>query len=159
MPILETEREEDAKMQIEVKIDGAYKEPKVVIWTDAMTGEIEALIKRLSSEQPSCLAGIREQKLRLLEPEDIWRVYTAGQKVLAQTPDGEYVLRLRLYEAEERLPRSEFLRISHGEIINMRKVKNFDISLAGTICVTLLDGTMAYASRRYVSKIKRALGI
>ena len=31
MPILETEREEDAKMQIEVKIDGAYKEPKVVI--------------------------------------------------------------------------------------------------------------------------------
>lgn len=146
-------------MQIEVKIDGTYKEPKVVIWTDAMTGEIEALIKRLSSEHLSCLAGIREQKLRLLEPEDIWRVYAAGQKVLAQTTDGEYALRLRLYEAEECLPRSEFLRISHGEIINMRKVKNFDISLAGTICVTLLDGTMVYASRRYVSKIKRALGI
>jgi len=38
-------------------------------------------------------------------------------------------------------------------------VKQFDLSLAGTICVMLVDGTVTYVSRRYVSKIKNILGI
>ncbi|MEE3499403.1 MAG: LytTR family DNA-binding domain-containing protein, partial [Ruminococcus bromii] len=44
-------------------------------------------------------------------------------------------------------------------IINLKKVRNFDLSLSGTICVTLSDGTATYVSRRYVSKIKKVLGL
>lgn len=43
--------------------------------------------------------------------------------------------------------------------INLKKVRNFDLSLSGTICVTLSDGTATYVSRRYVSKIKKILGL
>jgi len=51
------------------------------------------------------------------------------------------------------------VRISNSEIINLRKVKAFDLSLAGTIQVSLLNGTVTYVSRRYVPKIKQVLGI
>ena len=52
-----------------------------------------------------------------------------------------------------------FVRISNSEIINLKKVKSFDLSFAGTICVTLSNGQTTYVSRRYVSKIKQVLGM
>ena len=60
---------------------------------------------------------------------------------------------------EEQLTKHSFVRISNSEIINLKKVRNFDLSLSGTICVTLSDGTATYVSRRYVSKIKQVLGL
>ena len=37
--------------------------------------------------------------------------------------------------------------------------EDFDLSFAGTICVSLSNGTVTYVSRRYVAKIKQLLGI
>ncbi len=75
------------------------------------------------------------------------------------TGDKEYVLRLRLYEAEERLNGKDFVRISNSEIINIKKAIKFDLSTAGTICVSLSNGNISFVSRRYVTKIKNTLGI
>lgn len=69
------------------------------------------------------------------------------------------MLRMRLYELEACLNEKEFVRISNSEIINLKKVKNFDISLGGVIRVKFIDGTTTYVSRRYVAKIKNVLGI
>lgn len=87
------------------------------------------------------------------------RIYASAGKVFAVTHKGEYVLRLRLYEIEERLPSHQFVRISNSEIINLKNVNNFDMSFTGTICVKLANGTVTYVSRRYVSKLKKILGI
>ena len=35
-------------MQIEIKIEEKYKEPKIIVMTDKMTDEVNAIIKRLS---------------------------------------------------------------------------------------------------------------
>ena len=75
------------------------------------------------------------------------------------TQQGEYVLRLRLYELEKRLPANQFVRISNSEIINLKKVDHFDLSFTGTICVQLINDAITYVSRRYVSKLKKILGI
>lgn len=50
-------------------------------------------------------------------------------------------------------------KLSNSEIVNLKKVLSFDLSFAGTICVSLSDGTSSYVSRRYVNKIKKILGI
>lgn len=146
-------------MQIEVKIDSGATEPKVVIFTDKMTDEISELVKRLSVETPEIIAGFRNSEVILLEQTQIIRIYATDSKVYAVTEEGEFQLRLRLYELEARLDKKLFVRISHSEIINLKKVKGFDISFAGTICVSLSGGTTTYVSRRYVSKIKQVLGI
>ena len=57
------------------------------------------------------------------------------------------------------MKRNHFVRISNSEIINLKKVRHFDLQLAGTICVSLLDGSTSYVSRRYVAKIKEILGL
>lgn len=146
-------------MQIEIKIDEKCKEPKIIVMTSKMTDEINTIIKRLSAEQPQMVAGFKGDIVEVLEPSDIYHIFAASGKVLAETNHGEYTLRLRLYEIEQRLDSHSFVRISNSDIINLKKVKGFDLSFAGTICVTLTNGTVTYVSRRFVTKIKQLLGI
>lgn len=146
-------------MQVEVKIDSNCNETKIIIFTDKITDEVNEIIKKLSEESPQIIAGTKDDMLEILDQTNIFRVYASDKKVFAVTNNGEYVLRLRLYELEQRLDKNNFLRISNSEIINIKKVKSFDLSFTGTICVLLLNGTVTYVSRRYVSKIKQLLGI
>lgn len=146
-------------MQIEIKIDSSCTEPKIVVVTDRMTDEVKEVVKKLSEESPQILTGFRGDALEVIEQPEIIRIYAALGKVFAVTEKGEYTLRLRLYELENRLDKNCFVRISHSEIINLKKVRGFDLSFAGTICVTLSNGTVTYVSRRYVARIKQVLGI
>lgn len=146
-------------MEVEIKIDDSYRKPKVVIMTASMTEEVNDVIKKLSENAPRIICGSRNDKVEVLEQADLIRIYANDGKVLAVTNQGEYVLRLRLYEAEEYLNESQFVRISNSEIINLKKVSHFDLNFTGTICVKLSNGTTTYVSRRYVPKIKKILGI
>ena len=141
-----------------VDADGT-KKTKIIVVTNKMTDEINEIMKRLSDEQPKMIAGFKDDIVEVLEPFDIYRIFAASGKVFAETNHGEYTLRLRLYEMEQRLDSNFFVRISNSDIINLRKVKGFDLSFAGTICVTLSNGTVTYVSRRFVAKIKQLLGI
>lgn len=146
-------------MRVEIKIDDEYTEPKIIILTNKMTDKVNELVKKLSDEPSKIISGFKDGELSVPEQSEILRVYAESGKVIAAASDGEYVLRLRLYEAEERLDKSIFVRISKSEIINLKKAKGFDLSLAGTIRVTLEDGTSSYVSRRYLAKNKQILGL
>lgn len=146
-------------MKIELKIDKDCIETKVVIIAEKMTEEISDLMQRLSNEVPQSLVGFDGESVLLLDPTEIVRVYAAVGKVFAVLNKKEYALRLRLYEVEECLSGKGFVRISNYEIINIKKAKKFDLSMAGTICVLLSNGDSSFVSRRYVTKIKKMLGI
>ena len=146
-------------MQVEIRIDSTVREPKVIVVTDRMTDEVNEIVRNISETEPTMLAGFREDTVTVLDPEEIYRIYAANGKVFAVTAKAEYGLRMRLYEVEERFRGSSFVRISNSEIINLKTVRSFDLSLAGTICVALKNGETAYVSRRYVSRIKEALGM
>ena len=146
-------------MQIEVKIDSSYIDPKVIILTASMTEDVHIILSKLSDQAPQIISGSKDNKIEIIEPEDLIRIYARAGKVFAVTHKGEYALRLRLYEIEEWLPTHQFVRISNSEIINLKNVNDFDLSFTGTICVKLANGTITYVSRRYVSKLKKILGI
>lgn len=146
-------------MNFEIKIDSSCIEPKIIVMTASMTEEVNNLVKLLSKDSPQIISGCRDDKFEVLEQADLIRAYANNGKVFAVTDKGEYITRLRLYELEERLDSYWFVRISNSEIINLKKVNNFDLSFTGTICVKLVNGTITYVSRRYVSKVKKILGI
>ena len=146
-------------VQVEIKIDRSCAEPKIIIMTASMTEEVSDIVKRLSENTPQMIVGWRDERIEVLEQDALIRIYAGSGKVFAVTDRGEYTLRLRLYEAQQRLDAHQFIRISNSEIINLKKVDSFDLSFTGTICVKLSDRTVTYVSRRYVSKLKRLLGI
>ena len=96
-------------MKIEIKIDESCTEPKIVIVTDRVTDKINEIIKKLSVEPSEVLAGFRDEQVTVLEPNEIDRIYASGGKVYAETKNAAFLLRLRLYEAEQRLANSSFV--------------------------------------------------
>lgn len=146
-------------MKIEIELKKDIDERKVIIVTEAVDAEIEALMERISRERPQMLAGFSDDSVTLLAPEEIIRIYAAAGKVYAVTVDDEFILKMRLYELESRLGQGIFVRVSNSEIVNLRKVRKFDLSYTGTIRVDLVNGDNTFVSRRYIGKIKKALGL
>ena len=146
-------------MRVDLKLDSVYIEPLAVIYTAEITDEVTEAVKRLKETGSDIITGFTDERAEILSPDDIYRVYSESQKVLAVTAKGTFRLRMRLYQAEERLAGRKFVRISNSEIINLNKTANFDLSFAGTIQVKLKNGDTTFVSRRYVSEIKKILGI
>ncbi len=144
-------------MKTEIHIDPDCREPRLILVTPELTPEQKRLLDTLSGAET--IPGYRGQQLSPLDPAQIFRFYTENQHVLAETDHGSYLVRFRLYELEQRLGPRDFIRISQGELINLSLVRDFDLSFSGTIQVRLKNGTVTYVSRRYVKKIKAALGI
>lgn len=151
-------RREVSGIRVEVRIDSGYAEPLVLVLTARMTDDVSALVARLSAAGPR-IAGFKGGMVEVIAPEDILRIYAGAGRVYAVTARGEFTLRQRLYELETRLDPQCFVRISNSEIINLRHVMNFDLSISGTVCARMSDGSTTYASRRYVARVKDALGI
>lgn len=146
-------------MNVEIKIDSSYIDPKIIVMTASITEKVNNIIKRLSEDNPQIISGVKGDTVEILERSELIRIYADSGKTVAVTDKGEYIVRRRLYELEELLDNDLFVRISNSEIINLKKVNHFDMSFTGTICVKLSNGAMTYVSRRYVSKIKKILGL
>lgn len=146
-------------MQIEFKHDPKQTEPKLTITAADLTDEIAGLLRQLEHGHLGAVTAFQDERVFLLRPEDILRFYAEDKGVKAQTGEDAYTVRERLYELEERLDPRTFVRISHSEIVNLKKVTGLDLKLSGTIKMTLEGGTVCWVSRRYVKKIKQALGL
>ena len=148
-------------MKLNINIDAEAKEPEIMITTAHLTEDVNRVVDFVSrlDDAQTIISGIKEDKVELLDPEVIVKIYAEDSKVFAKTDKGSYQIRLRLYEVEERLVSGKFVRISNSEIVNLKKVKSLDLSFVGTICMELSNGEVSYVSRRYVSKIKRVLGL
>ena len=144
-------------MEVKVQIDPNCGELPVTITAPALTEEVRDLAARL--EGGGVLTGWRGERACPIREEELLRCFAQDKGVKAQTVGGVYDLKERLYELEGKLDRHTFVRISHSEIVNLKKITALDLSLTGTIRITLEGGTVSYVSRRYVKKIKEAIGL
>ena len=146
-------------MKVEVKIDETLEEIKIVVFTNKITNEVQEIINNLKGTQMEIYTGTKDRKTYLLNPKDIYYFYAENQKVLVKTEDGIMQVKWKLYEIEDQVKESNFIRISNSVIANIDKIKNFEISFNGTLCIKFTNGDIEYSSRRYVSKIKKYLNI
>ncbi len=147
-------------MKVEVQIDPALEEPVVVLRAPMPTAEVEELARRLRTEAvPQPFTVYTEREAVRVSRAMVLRFYTEDKGVFCQTGKGIFTVRARLYELEEELAGTKFVRVSNSEIVNLDRVTALDLTLAGTIKMTLEGGTVCWVSRRYVKKIKAALGL
>lgn len=147
-------------MKVEIHIVPEREEPAVIIEAPDATDQTEELAAYIRAWTPRALTLWQGNTAVRRSPSDILRFYAEDKGVFAQTTDGIYAVRARLYELDERLDGHIFVRVSHSEIVNLRYVTALDLSLTGTIKMTLSGGAaVSYASRRYVKKLKQALNL
>lgn len=146
-------------MKLEINIDPNIKETIIKIFAESMNDDVALVQSILGSSSINRIVGFKNEEISLLEPDDIIRFFTNDNKVFAQTMKDEYLVRLRMYDLEERFRSTTFIRISQGELINLDYVKGLDLSYKGTIALEFITGDVSYVSRRSLKNFKEALGI
>ncbi len=146
-----------SEVEIEVVLDKRYIDPKVTIKTKEKSQQVENIISAIEnateSESP-LVAAFQGENLELLSQREIYRIYTHGRKVMVQTEKETYFVKKSLSGIEEDLNPKRFFRISQSEIVNISRVKRFDINMAGTIGVEFENGQKSWAARSRVRAIK-----
>ena len=146
-------------MKLEINIDPNIKETIIKVFAESMNNDVKLVQSILESSSVNRIVGLKNEEILLLEPDDIIRFFTNDKKVFAQTMRDEYLVRLRMYDLEERFRSTTFIRISQGELINWDYVKRLDVNYKGTIALEFKTGDISYVSRRSLENIKKGLGI
>ena len=141
-------------MDIEIKVDEKYENPKVVIYTKQVDKNVSDIIDSISNVNQEVLKVYKDEKMYILHQKDIESIYSENGKIYVRCEKEIYTIKSRLYELENLLNKRKFFRISNSEIINFEKVKNIDFKILGTLIINFKSGNIAYASRRYIPKIK-----
>lgn len=145
---------------IKLIIDEAIEKLTVIIKNREKNDDVEGVINAIQTyadkKQPMIQAYFKGSVV-MLPQRQIFRVYIVNRKIMIQTSERLYEVRKNLRDLEEVLDQESFIRISQSEILNIKRVKNFDFSSTGTIGVELENGEKTYVSRRRVKEIKAVL--
>ncbi len=151
---------ESNMVSIELVIDEKCVDPEVTIRAKEKSKQVEDIIYAIENVTENgfpMIPAYGDNGLVLLSQRDIIRVYVEDRKVMIQTEKGLYSVRKRLGGIEDELNPSRFIRISQSEIINIYKVKCFELNIAGTIGVVFENGSRSWASRSCVKAVRDIL--
>lgn len=137
--IIDPQHEEEVVVYVHQESDIAKEIAKIVKGTTELIGYTESAAVPLISHQVCCFV-------------------VQDGKVYAQTHEGVYMLKYRLYQLEDMLP-CDFIKINQSCIANVRQIQRFDTSFSGTLRVIFKNGYADYVSRRQLKKVKERLGL
>ena len=144
-------------MKLELNIDEKVKETLVVVSANKIDKEVQNLINYIEYSS-KYLIGIVEDKVSIIDIDEIIRVYIEDRKTFVVTLKDTYIVKKKLYEVENIVTRN-FVKISQSEIANIKFIKNLDFSNTGTIVIKYKNSDISYVSRRMIKEFKLKLGI
>lgn len=142
-------------MLIDIVKKSNLKQRKVVIHTSNNDDRIDDFVNYIQNFENKIIGYSRKEQM-ILNLVDIFNFYTSNKKVYATTVNGDYLIKMRLYELESSL-NQYFIRISNTDIINTYHVQSFKREGINTICVILKNNSKLYVSRRYWPVVKKKM--
>jgi DNA-binding LytR/AlgR family response regulator len=142
--------------KVRVEIDPECDE-EIIIRCRNVSDEIARIESLVSSIDPCEMELELGNDLYFVKTEQILFFETDGSKTAAHTVDRMYYTDLKLYELEERLPKS-FMRISKSCIINVNAVSSIHKEITG-ICEAFFRDTVkkVYVSRGYYKQFREKI--
>ncbi|MCL2054591.1 MAG: LytTR family transcriptional regulator [Oscillospiraceae bacterium] len=144
-------------MKIIITDPAPGEEDTVTISVKCMSDNIVQAISLLKNA--ASLTVYQDDKALMLPVADIFYVESVDLKTFVYAEKAVYRSRLKLYEAEELLGRSDFLRISKQTIVNVRKIKSVKPAGDGRFQAELVNGEKVIISRQYVPALKERFGL
>ncbi len=144
-------------MLVKIEVAPEYTPPRVVIYTDRMTPEIQRALDILQARSGPVLAE-QNERIILLTPQDIYMVRVEGGETKICTRQDSFSSRKRLYELLDQLGDS-FLQISKACAVNLSYIQSVEAGFGGSLLLKMKNGLSDYVSRKYLPDLKRYLGL
>lgn len=132
------------------------KEESVVVTARSrseLTDQLESLVMKYTGDD--MIAAYTEDEQLMLKFSQIECVTVIDGKTYVIDTKGErFRIKLRLNEAEQRLP-SVFIRINKSTLANEKRIERFKATYSGGVDAIFKCGYREYVSRRCFADIKR----
>ena len=124
------------------------------------TGEDGEFLLTEAARYPAFLPARNEKKERVRLPADeVIYVEAFGKDVEIHTAQGIYLAQDRMYQLEELLDPTKFLRVSKSVIISAGHVKKIRPSLSMKFILTMSDGALVDVTRSYYGDFRRFFNV
>lgn len=155
MPI---DPKEVPRLKITINIDEAVRETEININCGQLTPDIETIIAtlRMINQQ---LTVTKDDENYLLDVNKVAYIEVLERKTFVYTEETMYESKLRLYEMEEMLCHSGFLRVSKSCLVHLKFISSIKNDVERKLRLTLKNGEQIMVSRQYADEIKRRLGV
>ena len=134
------------------------EEVEIIIKCGIIDARLEKLIEQVRLYFFS-VAAKRDGKTFQLRLEDIFYFESVDSHTFAYTEKEVYECSMRLYELEDQIAKTDFVRISKSCILNVTTLKNVRGLLNGRMEAELENGENVVVTRHYVEALKKKLSL
>ncbi len=145
-------------MKISINIDPKLTDTEIIINCGSLTAETESIITTLRMADNQ-LTVIKDGETYILDISKIAYIETVDRRTFVYTENDCYESKLKLYEMDDRLCGSNFLRISKSCIVRLKYIRSLKADFDRRIRITLENGEQLIASRQYAYELKKRLGV
>ncbi len=134
------------------------KEVEITIRCGLIDPDLEKLIAQIRLYSFS-LTGKRDGSSYLIKLEDIFYFESIDEKTFIYCRKEVYESELRLYELEQQLAATNFVRISKSCILNIMKLESVKALLNGKMEAKLINNEKVMITRHYLQSVKEKLNL
>ena len=146
------------KITIETPLPG--EEDEIIIKMTNLSDEVLKTVRRLKDGVgKDTMAVYADENIVMIPLKDIFYFDAVDNRVFAYTKDKCYETKKKLFELEELLEGSSFIRISKNAIVNIKAIDHLSPEFNGRFVARLKNGEDIIISRGYVPDLKKKLGI
>ena len=145
-------------MNVTITENPALDDIEVSVACPRIDERVQRIVSALGTSDRA-LVGERDGATYRLDVDDVCYAETVDGKTFLYTADAVYQTPLKLYELEERLAGTEFVRASKQMLVNFDHVASIRPTLNARLQLMLDNGEAVIVSRQYAPVIKRKLGL
>ena len=145
-------------MKISIQEIPTSEEEEVVIKCHEINDDVLALLNKLKTSERQVIGTYQGEAHRILI-KDIYYFETVDNKSFLYCQEKVYESKLKLYEFEEAVVGSGFLRVSKSTVANAMKISHVKPSFSGRFEANMENGEKIVVSRQYVPELKKYLGL
>lgn len=131
---------------------------EVSILCPAIDGRVQALIAAVNALELKLL-GEADGDTRIVPAASVLYIESVDGRTFLYREDAVLESRLRLYELEDLLAGTEFIRASKSALVNFAFVRGLRPHGNGRLQLILANGERLIASRQYAPAIRRKVGL
>lgn len=145
-------------MKITISSGENVESTEIHVRCGQLTPEVEKIVSLLRMFDMQ-LTGEKDGEMCIIDIAKILYIDTIDKKTFIYTANNVYESKLKLYELEEQLSKTEFFRASKSCIINFKQIISLRADLDRRIRITMSNGEQLLVSRQYAENIKKRLGV
>ncbi len=146
-------------MKVHIEVDNSIPPDEVIIRcgrADENIQNICQLILEHGGTEPN-ITFYKENREFYFPLSNVLFFETEGEHIYAHTGDDAYIIKYRLYELEDKLPRS-FVRVAKSTIVNASKVYSVTRNITSASLIQFAGShKQVFASRNYYKDLQQRL--